>query len=194
MMTPEQARRMAEEEKLPKPSFSAGDCLQNIRFIENQYSESKVREAVAAALVKLTQGQEPVAWLVTGPYTRQAFADESAANAYCRGLAKGHGENLYSVAGCFALPSQQEERKPLMEAEKDDVAVDQFAQAMKEKLAKAREKGRSGWQTCDPHDLSSMLVDHIEKGDPRDVANFCMFLWNLGCDIAGDDYKIKEQQ
>lgn len=62
----------------------------------------------------------------------------------------------------------------------DDQAVDRFAAAMKDKLSKAREKGRTGWETCPPEDLSRMLREHIEKGDPRDVANFCMMLWNLG--------------
>lgn len=62
----------------------------------------------------------------------------------------------------------------------DDQAVDRFAAAMKDKLAKAREKGRSGWETCPPEDLSRMLREHVEKGDPRDVANFAMMLWSLG--------------
>lgn len=62
----------------------------------------------------------------------------------------------------------------------DDVAVDMFAKAMKGKLAQARAKSRSGWQTCNKYELSNMLRDHVEKGDPRDVANFCMFLHALG--------------
>ena len=62
----------------------------------------------------------------------------------------------------------------------DDIAVDHFALAMKEKLAIARAKGRGGWQHCTPAELSTMLREHVEKGDPRDVANFCMFLWFLG--------------
>lgn len=66
----------------------------------------------------------------------------------------------------------------------DDAAVDAFAVAMKTKLAEARAKGCSGWQTCPPDELSRMLREHVEKGDPRDVANFCMFLWNLGEGIA----------
>lgn len=66
----------------------------------------------------------------------------------------------------------------------DDIAVDQFADAMKAKLADARAKGRSGWQDCDPVELSYMLREHVEKGDPRDVANFCMFLWSLGKPIG----------
>lgn len=66
----------------------------------------------------------------------------------------------------------------------DDIAVDQFAEAMKAKLADARAKGRSGWQECDPAELSYLLREHVEKGDPRDVANFCMFLWSLGQPIG----------
>lgn len=60
----------------------------------------------------------------------------------------------------------------------DDAAVDEFAAAMKEKMAESRAKGRGGWETCDPADLSRMLREHVDKGDPRDVANFCMMLWH----------------
>lgn len=65
------------------------------------------------------------------------------------------------------------------EAHSDDVAVDAFAAAMKAKMADARAKGRGGWEDpaqCSSEDLSRMLRDHVEKGDPRDVANFCMML------------------
>ena len=68
-------------------------------------------------------------------------------------------------------------------AHPDDVAVDMFAKAMKEKLALARAKGRGGWQTCNKYELSNMLREHVDKGDPRDVANFCMFLHALGHSI-----------
>jgi hypothetical protein len=70
------------------------------------------------------------------------------------------------------------------QAHPDDTAVDAFAQAMKDKLAAARAKGRDGWQGCSPDDLSRMLLEHVEKGDPRDVANFCMFLWHMGAAVA----------
>jgi len=73
----------------------------------------------------------------------------------------------------------------LAEQHPDDVEVDRFAVAMKAKLAKSRAKGRGGWEQCDPADLSRMLREHVEKGDPRDVANFCMFLWALGGEWCG---------
>ncbi|WP_186167332.1 hypothetical protein [Burkholderia gladioli] len=66
----------------------------------------------------------------------------------------------------------------------DDVAVDEFAIEMKAKMAAARAKGRSGWETCAPADLSRMLREHVEKGDPRDVANFCMMLHHHGAHIS----------
>lgn len=69
----------------------------------------------------------------------------------------------------------------------DDVAVDHFAAEMKAKLAVARAKGRGGWEDTDfvsGKFLSKLLREHVEKGDPRDVANFCCFLWNRGESIA----------
>jgi hypothetical protein len=64
----------------------------------------------------------------------------------------------------------------------DDGAVDRFAEVMKAKLAAARAKGRGGWDgpECNAQVLSDMLRAHVEKGDPRDVANFCMFLHQRG--------------
>jgi len=76
---------------------------------------------------------------------------------------------------------EHDERHP------DDRAVDAFAIAMKLKLAEARAKGRGGWHDpaqCSAEDLSRMLREHVEKGDPRDVANFCMMLHQRGEAIA----------
>ncbi|MDO9235967.1 MAG: hypothetical protein Q7U28_08045 [Aquabacterium sp.] len=60
----------------------------------------------------------------------------------------------------------------------EDKAVDSFAKHMKRKLCKAREKGKSGWQdrAWTPEQISQDLREHVEKGDPVDVANYCMFL------------------
>lgn len=62
----------------------------------------------------------------------------------------------------------------------DDLAVDRFALEIKRKLAAARAKGRAGWETCDSAVLRAGLRDHIEKGDPRDVAAYALFLWARG--------------
>lgn len=62
----------------------------------------------------------------------------------------------------------------------DNAAVDKLAEAMKAKLAKKRAQGYGGWEGCDPVHLSTLLVEHIVKGDPVDVANFCAFLFANG--------------
>ncbi len=79
------------------------------------------------------------------------------------------------------------DRQPVGDQHPDDLAVDEFAAAMKAKMAEARVKGRGGWEDpaqCTAEDLSRMLRNHVEKGDPRDVANFCMMLHQRGEAIA----------
>lgn len=58
----------------------------------------------------------------------------------------------------------------------DDIAVDQFAEMMKAKMASSRAKGRSGWQECQTEYLLDMLQEHVDKGDMRDVACIAMML------------------
>lgn len=65
----------------------------------------------------------------------------------------------------------------------DDVAVDRFAAAMKAKLAKKRAEGRGGWDNkddCSQLFLTSLLREHVEKGDPVDVGNLAMMLHQRG--------------
>ena len=70
----------------------------------------------------------------------------------------------------------------------DNAAVDRFAAAMKDKLAKAREKGRSGWNDpaqCSVEFLAKLLVEHLSKGNDgtfEDVANFAMMLHQRDAD------------
>lgn len=66
----------------------------------------------------------------------------------------------------------------------DDIAVNKFANVMKDKLAQKRKEGRGGWQDMSADELSAMLHNHVLKGDPVDVANFCMMLWNNGQSIS----------
>lgn len=72
----------------------------------------------------------------------------------------------------------------------DDVAVDWFASAMKEKLAKKRAEGYGGWHDpsqCRVEFLSRKLREHIAKGDPVDVGNFAMMLHQRGSEITKPD-------
>lgn len=69
----------------------------------------------------------------------------------------------------------------------DDLAVVRFALVMRDKLAAARAKGRGGWEDrtyVDARELSELLRDHVEKGDPVDVANFAMMLQQRGESIT----------
>ena len=91
---------------------------------------------------------------------------------------------------CHATPENYErlqatftdiefERPPTQE-DVDNEAVDKLARAMKNKLAKKREQGYHGWETCKHGDLVQLLINHVDKGDPIDVANFCAFLFARG--------------
>lgn len=96
--------------------------------------------------------------------------------------------NVKLGQGCFCphcpMAEYGHETPQLSNQHFDDDAVDEFAIALKDKLAAARAKGRYGWRSCTPEELTRMLREHVEKGDPRDVANFCMFLWSLGARIG----------
>ena len=69
----------------------------------------------------------------------------------------------------------------------DDEYVDCFAEAMKAKMQLKSKQGRAGWQDkddCTADLLSRLLREHVEKGDPVDVANFAMMLHQRGERIA----------
>ena len=61
--------------------------------------------------------------------------------------------------------------------------VQMFAAAMASKLREAEEKyGYSdGWRTQDWEDeCRQHMLDHMNKGDPRDVAIYAAFMWRRG--------------
>lgn len=92
-------------------------------------------------------------------------------------------ENRHALA--FATPTNESAREV---EHPDDAAVDRFAVAMKAKMARAREKGRGGWDNparCSVDFLRQLFREHVEKGDPVDVANFCMMLHHYGAQISG---------
>jgi hypothetical protein len=65
----------------------------------------------------------------------------------------------------------------------DDIAVDLFAEKMKEKLAEKRDEGYDGWDDpdrCAIEHLRDLLFEHYTKGDTVDIANFCMMLYQRG--------------
>ncbi|HEM7841948.1 TPA: hypothetical protein U2Q23_004705 [Burkholderia multivorans] len=133
----------------------------------------------------------PVAWAVYNGWSRICFyMTEEDARDHAQKAQKNHDLSgslaAFRVVPLYAAPQPAQADAPAeaREPHSDDVSVDSFAAAMKHKLALARAKGRGGWETCSPADLSRMLREHVEKGDPRDVANFCMMLWHHGSPIV----------
>lgn len=58
----------------------------------------------------------------------------------------------------------------------DDDAIDMLGNAMRDKMALGRAKGRGGWHTCPVDVLWQRLREHVDKGDPVDVANLAMMI------------------
>jgi len=98
------------------------------------------------------------------------------------------GERKVSQCGMYEYTTTPPVSAPVPEAEAeqaetdqhyDEYCIDVFAKLMKEKMAASRAKGRSGWddpERCSVPYLQKLLHEHIAKGDPVDVANFCMML------------------
>jgi hypothetical protein len=62
-----------------------------------------------------------------------------------------------------------------------------FSAALREKLiaSEAKYGWQNGWlQTDWANDLRRKIREHIEKGDPRDVAAYCAFAWYHGWSLA----------
>lgn len=90
-------------------------------------------------------------------------------------------------------PHQQEYAdfiaKTIHDNNQDNAAVDMAAIAMKNKMAVCRVKGRSGWNDpllCSNQTLRNMLRDHVAKGDPVDVLNIAMMLFNRQASTAAE--------
>lgn len=70
-----------------------------------------------------------------------------------------------------------------------------FAEAMAAKLREAEQKYgyRNGWRTQDwETECRQHMHDHIAKGDPRDVAIYCAFMWCRGWCTAAD--RVEQEQ
>jgi hypothetical protein len=80
-------------------------------------------------------------------------------------------------------------REPLEQKLSD--AVDQFAEAMKNKLHAKQDQGKFGWEDADwgVEDVKDDLYDHIIKGDPIDCANYVLFWWSKEMRGTGDRRK-----
>jgi hypothetical protein len=102
-------------------------------------------------------------------------------NGICR-------NNLQTAKDVFTLdPGEPMTKTKAYDASSIDENIDKFAEAMKLKMHKKAAQGFSGGISTDSisrHELSRMLRDHVDKGDPVDVGNFCMMFFIRQEDIA----------
>lgn len=81
------------------------------------------------------------------------------------------------------------------EEHRDERCIEHIANLMREKMKFSREvKGRGGWQDMPAGVLSDMLREHVEKGDPVDVANFCMMLAAKRAPISASEQRRKDAE
>jgi hypothetical protein len=74
--------------------------------------------------------------------------------------------------------------------ERDDLddLVRRFSEALLAKLKASRANGRSGWGRDDwEKECQDGLLRHLAKGDPRDVAAYCAFMWHHGWSTQTDE-------
>ncbi len=69
----------------------------------------------------------------------------------------------------------------LTEEHPDNIAVNEFASAMRGKLGHKRRQGCGGWDDpaqCSLDYLRQLFYEHFRKGDMVDIANFAMMIWH----------------
>lgn len=136
------------------------------------------RDALAARLTEIEQA-EPVAWC------EHEFQGTGPRYLHFERRPSGPRDDVVAPVWTALIARPAPAAAP--EQHPDDTAVDRFSFAMKHKLAAARAKGRGGWddpEQCSVEMLARMLVEHVAKGDPVDVANFALMLHQRGADAA----------
>lgn len=75
------------------------------------------------------------------------------------------------TSSTYSIPNERASLRAMCEV---------FAIAMFDKLDAKLKGGRDGWdsENWTPEEILEALKEHVDKGDPIDIANFAMFLWN----------------
>lgn len=140
-----------------------------------------LREWGAAIAAQAQQAQGVAAGMVLVPLRMtQAMRDVAGGEdwqwedllAAAEAITEEEYDQLAAAPQAAPAPQAETDQHP------DNKAVDRFAARMKWKLGQKRRQGRSGWQdrAWTPEMISQALREHVNKGDPLDVANYCMFL------------------
>lgn len=88
-----------------------------------------------------------------------------------------NGPNVHSREASTTNPeSPRDESTELQDL---DALVDAFALALKAKLHQKYAEGFRGWNKrwFDLDQIKQHLWEHIDKGDPIDIANYALFWW-----------------
>jgi len=86
-----------------------------------------------------------------------------------------------AIAQTIVASAKATKISDLQDTEADNVGLARFASAMKAKLSRKRLEGRRGWNDpteCTVDWLWRLLCEHVDKGDPVDIANLAMMIWN----------------
>lgn len=99
---------------------------------------------------------------------------------------------MNDIRRLLAKPQQPAEGLKVEVHPETALLVERFSRALLEKLAAAEKKYgyTNGW--TDPYwmdECRRKLVAHVVKGDPRDVAAYCAFLWDHGANCNSEDAK-----
>lgn len=152
-------------------------------------AEDCMRAALEAAASVAADAAQAVAWEYRVQYSSGSWGNWAPAPK------DSHTFNLIRDYG--SIEGMPAELRPLYAEPKIDAPgglhpatfslVQRFANAMALKLLCAQRKyGYSdGWMSPDWMDeCRAKMLEHISKGDPRDVANYCAFLWHHGASTA----------
>lgn len=151
----------------------------------------KARELDALAAPREAPEQSvPAGWQLVPVEPTEDMVVDGFESAPCEGFTSldewekfeamsGCQQSTHRARLCYAAMLAATPTPPAAAPDADERAVDRFATAMKAKMAVSSAKGRSGWNDeaqCTMETLARMLLDHVRKGDPVDIANFAMML------------------
>lgn len=100
------------------------------------------------------------------------------------------------VASIRRLASGDPDARQIYDKLADDRLVRHAANAMQEKLQLARVKGRGGWwnsDECTIEHLRTLLREHVEKGDMRDVLNLAAMVYVREIADMRPNYRSSDQ-
>lgn len=143
----------------------------------------KLASPSGAGLGGAVSSSEAVDWM-----TRTSDYSEGYRHGYAKGLVDDR-EYTYRIGRMGGIS------RPEMHPATADLVM-RFGDALRDKLAAAEKKyGYSdGWLSSDWMDeCRTQLLEHVAKGDPRDVAAYCAFLWHHGESTAAPRAALASQ-